>query len=97
MLGSCTMQLKVGGRWVGLLTLAVILATGCHGEKGFEAAGSTKAVVGRIGENRYYTPANQILTPAGIQVELPDLRPQALALSPDGNASSPRARLRSWS
>jgi YVTN family beta-propeller protein len=39
--------------------------------------------VGQIGRNRYYTPANQILTPAGIQVELPGLRPQVLALSPD--------------
>src|ERR1043166_4430239 len=33
---------------------------------------------------RYFTPANQILTPAGIQVDLPGLRPQALALSPNG-------------
>ena len=44
----------------------------------------TKDKVGRIGENRYYTPANQVLTPAGRQVELPGLRPQAIALSPDG-------------
>src|SRR5437660_958450 len=29
-------------------------------------------------------PVNQILTPAGIQVELPGLRPQVIALSPDG-------------
>jgi YVTN family beta-propeller protein len=29
-------------------------------------------------------PVNQVLTPAGRQVELPGLRPQALALSPDG-------------
>jgi YVTN family beta-propeller protein len=29
-------------------------------------------------------PVNQILTPAGIQVELPEARPQVLALSPDG-------------
>jgi len=29
-------------------------------------------------------PVNQIITPAGIQVELPGLRPQVLALSPDG-------------
>ena len=30
------------------------------------------------------TPVNQVLTPHGIQVELPGMRPQALALSPDG-------------
>jgi YVTN family beta-propeller protein len=29
-------------------------------------------------------PVNQIVTPAGLQVELPGLRPQVLALSPDG-------------
>jgi YVTN family beta-propeller protein len=45
---------------------------------------STKEPVGQVGTNRWYTPANQVLTPAGRQVELPGLRPQALALSPDG-------------
>src|SRR5689334_3933285 len=45
---------------------------------------STREAVGKIGPERYYTPANQILTPAGTQVELPGMRPQALALSPDG-------------
>ena len=45
---------------------------------------STTARVGQIATNVYYTPANQVLTPAGFQVELPGLRPQALALSPDG-------------
>src|SRR5690348_7997169 len=39
--------------------------------------------VGRAGENRVVLPVNQVLTPAGIQVELPGLRPQVLALSPD--------------
>jgi YVTN family beta-propeller protein len=40
--------------------------------------------VGQAGTNRIITPVNQILTPAGLQVELPGLRPQVLALSPDG-------------
>jgi len=31
------------------------------------------------------TPVNQVVTPFGQQVDLPGLRPQALALSPDGN------------
>ena len=31
-------------------------------------------------------PVNQTVTPAGIQVELPGLRPQVLALSPDGRS-----------
>ncbi|HEX7652125.1 MAG TPA: beta-propeller fold lactonase family protein, partial [Verrucomicrobiae bacterium] len=30
------------------------------------------------------TPANQIVTPAGTTIELPGMRPQAVALSPDG-------------
>ncbi len=45
---------------------------------------STHSIIGRVGTNRYYTPANQVLTPTGLQVELPGMRPQALALSPDG-------------
>ena len=40
--------------------------------------------VGRSGTNRLVTPVNQIVTPLGRQVELPGMRPQALALSPDG-------------
>ena len=34
--------------------------------------------------DRAVTPVNQIIEPAGRQVYLPKLRPQALALSPDG-------------
>ncbi|HTL58606.1 MAG TPA: beta-propeller fold lactonase family protein, partial [Candidatus Limnocylindrales bacterium] len=40
--------------------------------------------VGEIGSNLYSTPINQLLSPAGRQIELPGLRPQALALSPNG-------------
>lgn len=45
---------------------------------------ATRDAVGQIGTNRWYTPANQIISPAGLQVELPELRPQAIALSPNG-------------
>lgn len=52
---------------------------------GKEPAGAAKAeLVGQVGKARYITPTHQVLTPAGRQVELPGLRPQALALSPDG-------------
>jgi YVTN family beta-propeller protein len=34
--------------------------------------------------NRYYTPIGQVLSPAGRQIELPGMRPQVLAFSPDG-------------
>jgi YVTN family beta-propeller protein len=40
--------------------------------------------VGPVGANRFVTPTGQVLTPAGEQVSLPGMRPQALALSPDG-------------
>jgi YVTN family beta-propeller protein len=40
--------------------------------------------VGQVGPQRYVTPVHQVLTPTGIQVELPGMRPQGLALSPDG-------------
>jgi YVTN family beta-propeller protein len=40
--------------------------------------------VGAAGENRSVLPVNQVLVPAGAQIPLPGLRPQALSLSPDG-------------
>src|ERR1051325_190205 len=61
------------------LFLAVLLA-GCQTEPN----NSTRETVGRRRANRSYTPVNQVLTPDGVQIELPGMRPQALALSPDG-------------
>ncbi|MES2789822.1 MAG: YncE family protein, partial [Planctomycetota bacterium] len=45
---------------------------------------STTDLVGRSREEYIVTPINQLLTPYGKQVELAGLRPQVLALSPDG-------------
>src|SRR5512138_2944104 len=45
---------------------------------------ATNELVGRHGTNRIVTPVNQVLTPYGKQIELPKLRPQAVALSPRG-------------
>jgi YVTN family beta-propeller protein len=42
-----------------------------------------KVTAGQPG-GRVIIPVNQVLTPLGIQVELPGLRPQAIALSPNG-------------
>ena len=39
---------------------------------------------GRHDSNRVVTPVNQVVTPYGQQVDLPSMRPQAIALSPDG-------------
>src|SRR5882757_5741775 len=44
---------------------------------------ATTTPVGHNGDT-LITPVNQLVTPAGRQVELPGMRPQALALSPDG-------------
>ncbi|MCB1121463.1 MAG: phosphoesterase, partial [Verrucomicrobiae bacterium] len=46
---------------------------------------STKDFVGRWQTDYIMTPVNQILTPAGQQLDLPGMRPQAMALSPHGN------------
>ena len=46
--------------------------------------GATDAAVG-MRTNGLETPMNQLVTPAGTLVELPGIRPNALALSPDGH------------
>src|ERR1035438_2575204 len=74
-------------RLLNALVLGTILASiqsVCRGQARPDLQFTTREAVGQIGVNRYYTPANQILTPAGIQVELPGMRPQAIALSPNG-------------
>src|ERR1035437_4035311 len=45
--------------------------------------GATTETVGRHSTG-FETPVNQFVTPAGRLVELPGMRPNALALSPDG-------------
>ena len=70
---------------LGSLLLAGGLGiVGCRFGPPSAASFASKEKVGRAGVNRFVTPANQILTPTGFQVELPGMRPQALALSPDG-------------
>src|SRR5208337_2865178 len=61
---------------VALTTMRVVASP-----ENFEA---TTEAVGRV-TNGIETPVNQLVTPAGTVVELPGMRPQALALSPDGN------------
>jgi YVTN family beta-propeller protein len=73
-----------------LLGAAVVLAGlvglpgACGGQAHADLPFSTQEKVGRVGTNSYYTPVNQVVTPAGRQVELPGMRPQAIALSPNG-------------
>jgi len=66
------------------LIIITLLLSGAMSRAQTASGFVTKETVGRIGPHRYYTPANQVLTPAGLQVELPGMRPQALALSPNG-------------
>ena len=68
--------------WLLLGTLAFFIRTPVRSGEATNAGPSE--TVGRAGTNRVITPVNQILTPAGLQVELPGLRPQAIALSPNG-------------
>ena len=70
-------------RVVCILTLAACVSVNlfASGDENFDATTDT---VGAHTANVFSTPVNQILTPAGKQVELPGMRPQALALSPDG-------------
>ncbi|MGB9006481.1 MAG: hypothetical protein WCB96_12220, partial [Candidatus Aminicenantales bacterium] len=63
-----------------IILLALLAATGSRtGEKG--ATDSDQ--VGTAGPQGTVLPVNQVVTPAGLQVPLPGLRPLALALSPD--------------
>ena len=69
-----------------LLSLAAAVPWACQAHAPAAAARrpADTEPVGRRGANRTVLPVNQVVTPLGVQVELPGLRPQALALSPDG-------------
>ena len=68
------------------------LTSPCHGQAPADSQFSTRETVGQAGTNRYYTPANQVLTPAGIQVELPGMRPQAHRAQPRRPAAGHRGQ-----
>jgi DNA-binding beta-propeller fold protein YncE len=62
----------------------VVFLAGCAGPKIQPLPPLVRSdQVGPIGANRFFVPTGQVLTPAGRQVSLPGMRPQALALSPD--------------
>jgi YVTN family beta-propeller protein len=66
-----------------LRTLLLAICSVAPGLVAQERATDT-GLVGRHEPDRVVTPVNQVVTPYGLQVELPGLRPQAIALSPDG-------------
>ena len=63
--------------------LAAFALTAARAAASLENFGATTEVVGR-NPNGLVTSVNQLVTPAGTLVELPNMRPLALALSPDG-------------
>ncbi len=65
--------------WAGCTFLICNLLV-CHGA----ATAPAPKTSGSTNENRIVLPINQFLTPAGIQADLPGLRPQVIRLSPDG-------------
>jgi YVTN family beta-propeller protein len=68
----------------GKSLVLVIIALAEFGFPGFAGDfDQTTEIVGR-NTHGFETPVNQLVTPAGTSVELPGLRPNALALSPDG-------------
>jgi len=64
--------------WPGFIALSVVAAVAVP------AADPSAERVGRDAAGRLVTPVNQLVKAAGRTVELPGLRPQAVALSPDG-------------
>ena len=66
-----------------------------------ERAGETAAaintdLVGRWRDDVIVTPVNQLLTPYGLQVDLPGMRPQALGFPQMARSWSLRARRTIW-
>ena len=68
---------------VALFLSTALLALCPPAESAEQDSAATSDTVGPNGADGFETPVNQLLTPAGRQVELPGMRPQALALSPD--------------
>lgn len=66
--------------FVFCLTLAVLIS-GCREEK---VSGPGTETVGVDFSGRMVVPVNQVVEPYGFQAQLPGLRPQGLAISPDG-------------
>ncbi len=66
-----------------LLGVALLLEAGGMAQD--PAVQGTSERVGRQDAGRIMTPVNQVLTPYGRQLDLPGLRPQALAVAPDGS------------
>jgi YVTN family beta-propeller protein len=66
-----------------MLTLPLAVTTGCLKPEKDPGLVSAAKGANLLGQAREISAVNQLLSPAGMQVELPGMRPEALALSPD--------------
>lgn len=79
------MRRLVSGRVIPVLSVAIaVFLIGCVREAPGPGRLVQAEAVGRVDANLYHTPNGQMLTPAGLQVELPGMRPLALASNPAG-------------
>ena len=71
--------------WPSLMfSVLLVFLTGCAADDKIALHIDPAAPVNPFTADHVILPVNQVLTPAGLQVELPGLRPQVLVLSPDG-------------
>ncbi|HEX3717421.1 MAG TPA: bifunctional YncE family protein/alkaline phosphatase family protein [Verrucomicrobiae bacterium] len=70
-----------------IFTVGLLAALGLHTAHASDSDGTFGATTESVGwkTNGFETPVNQLLTPAGTLIELQGMRPNALALSPDGH------------
>ncbi len=67
-----------------LSLLLTVLAAPVFSQESSLGQAKPQDLVGRHRDDVIVTPVNQLLTPFGKSIDLPGMRPQALALSPDG-------------
>jgi len=79
--------------WLALALLSTVIYTGCTSQHAHDDDDKSPTIrrdpdepVTQFGPGgKSVLPTQQIITPAGRQVELPGMRPQAIAISPDGS------------
>jgi YVTN family beta-propeller protein len=81
---GCSRRRADGPRRGPALAAVLALLMGLGGASCRRQEAPDTSPVGQSGPGRTVVPVNQVVAPAGTLVPLPGLRPQALALSPDG-------------
>lgn len=78
------MTLGTMNKLLPFATLLVTITAACQG-RDLDAPRAPIDPVGVLEDGSRMTPVNQLLTPHGISVDLPGMRPQVIALSADGD------------